>query len=168
MGGEDETARAVLGTAGLFGGTVILLLAAVHSLHGLPFAMPRSWYVNHPLWVLMGTAFLVIGGGLLRSRQTSEERPRPWRPSRPGVRFRRVIVYSRVNCHLCEEAKELLGEYGRYLPIVEEIDIDEDPVLRERFTTSVPVVEIDGKIRFRGRISERLLRRLIEGTPPLA
>ena len=30
-----------------------------------------------------------------------------------------------------------------------------------------PVVELDGKIRFRGRVNEILLRRLIEGAPIL-
>lgn len=40
-------------------------------------------------------------------------------------------------------------------------DIDADPALRDRFDTCVPVVEIDGKIRFRGRVDPILLRRLL-------
>jgi hypothetical protein len=60
----------------------------------------------------------------------------------------------------------VLAKYKRQLPRVEEIDIDRDPKLVERFTTCVPVVEIDGKIRFRGQINELLLRRLIEFAPP--
>ena len=43
---------------------------------------------------------------------------------------------------------------------VEEVDIDADPALRKRYTDCVPVVLIDGKERFRGRVDERLLRRL--------
>jgi len=41
------------------------------------------------------------------------------------------------------------------------IDIDQDSALRERFDTCVPVVEIDGTIRFRGRVDAVLLRRIV-------
>jgi hypothetical protein len=47
-----------------------------------------------------------------------------------------------------------------------EVDIDRDPELVARFSTCVPVVELDGKVRFRGRVNEVLLRRLIAATPP--
>ena len=36
-----------------------------------------------------------------------------------------------------------------------------DEELRNRFDTCVPVVEIDGRIRFRGRVDPRLLRRIL-------
>jgi predicted thioredoxin/glutaredoxin len=41
------------------------------------------------------------------------------------------------------------------------VDIDAEPELREKFNTCVPVVEIDGKVRFRGKVDPILLRRLI-------
>jgi hypothetical protein len=41
------------------------------------------------------------------------------------------------------------------------VDIDADKALRSRFDTCVPVVEIDGRVRFRGKIEPRLLRRII-------
>ena len=63
-------------------------------------------------------------------------------------------------------ARETLAKYPNSLPPPIEIDIDADPALRSRFSTCIPVVEIDGKLRFRGRINEVLLRRLIEATPP--
>ena len=70
----------------------------------------------------------------------------------------RVVLYTRKECHLCEVAKDTLLQYGC---IPEEVDIDEDPELRSRFDGCVPVVEIDGKIRFRGHVDKRLLRRLL-------
>ena len=69
-----------------------------------------------------------------------------------------VTLYTRVGCHLCEDAERLLIKHGLR---PEKIDIDDDPALCEQFNTCVPVVEIDGKIRFRGRVSEVLLRRLL-------
>ena len=69
-----------------------------------------------------------------------------------------VTIYTRVGCHLCDDARELLERYGLRPEL---IDIDSDPQLRERYTTCVPVVIIDGKERFRGRVNEVLLRRLL-------
>ena len=52
-----------------------------------------------------------------------------------------VTLYTRPGCHLCEEAKlqiaPLLAEFGARL---REINIDADPVLRERYTLDVPVI----------------------------
>jgi glutaredoxin len=69
-----------------------------------------------------------------------------------------VILYTRVGCHLCDEAKDLLLAHGLS---PREVDIDLDEMLRERFNECVPVVEIDGRIRFRGRVHPSLLRRIL-------
>lgn len=60
---------------------------------------------------------------------------------------------------MCEQALGTLAEHGL---LAEEIDIDHEETLRQKFDTCVPVVEIDGKVRFRGRVDPRLLRRLIQ------
>jgi glutaredoxin len=70
-----------------------------------------------------------------------------------------VLLYTRRGCHLCEEAKTLLLRHGL---APREIDIDQDAELRERYNECVPVVVIDGRERFRGRVDERLLRRLVK------
>ena len=72
----------------------------------------------------------------------------------------RVVLYTRRGCHLCEIAHQLLRDCGAD-PIC--VDIDADASLRERFNECVPVVEIDGKIRFRGSVDPVLLRRLLTG-----
>lgn len=70
----------------------------------------------------------------------------------------RVVLYSRNGCHLCEEAVTSLIAHGIQPEV---IDIDTDPKLIEQHTNCVPVVEIDGKIRFRGRVDPVLLRRIL-------
>jgi glutaredoxin len=75
----------------------------------------------------------------------------------------RVILYTRQGCHLCDDASSVLARHG--LPF-EPIDVDQDPALRERYNECVPVVVIDGKERFRGRIDELLLRRLLANRAP--
>jgi len=71
---------------------------------------------------------------------------------------RNAVLYTRKSCQLCDEAKEILEMYGF---TIHEIDIDKQPKLLEKYDTCVPIVEIDGKVRFRGTINEVLLVRLI-------
>lgn len=69
-----------------------------------------------------------------------------------------ITLYTRKGCHLCDDAAALLSAEGLSPSIV---DIDDDEALRERFNECVPVVEIDGKVRFRGRVDPVLLRRFV-------
>jgi len=69
-----------------------------------------------------------------------------------------ATLYSRSGCHLCDEAAALLASHG---VSVEVVDIDADPQLRARYDQCVPVVVIDGKERFRGRVHPLLLVRLL-------
>jgi glutaredoxin len=69
-----------------------------------------------------------------------------------------VTLYTRAGCHLCDDAKAILERYGL---TVEPIDIDADPQLQAKYNECVPVVVIDGRERFRGRVNEVLLRRLL-------
>jgi glutaredoxin len=74
---------------------------------------------------------------------------------------RNVVLYTRQGCHLCHQAEQLLTSHGLRPQLV---DIDQDGELLARFDTCVPVVEIDGRVRFRGRIDEVLLVRLLRAT----
>ncbi len=70
----------------------------------------------------------------------------------------RIVLYSRQGCHLCDAAAAALKRHGLEFDLV---DVDADPELRQRYDECVPVVVIDGKERFRGRVDELLLRRLL-------
>jgi glutaredoxin len=87
-----------------------------------------------------------------KSRQKLGDRKNSVTPS--------IILYTRAGCHLCEEAAALLARYGL---APQSIDIDADPALCERYNYCVPVVVIDGKERFRGRVNEVLLKRILAG-----
>ncbi|MEX0716827.1 MAG: glutaredoxin family protein [Planctomycetaceae bacterium] len=153
----------------VFGTIALLLAAAIPCLAVIEWAaridlpMPGSWYSARPLWYFFAVLSAIAGVRLLRSSGPSSDR---WKPTRPGRRFERVLLYTREECHLCDHARDSLWKYAAWLPPLEEVDVDADPQLVERFDTCVPVVEIDGKVRFRGRIDEILLRRLIENAPP--
>jgi glutaredoxin len=156
--------RAFAGSIALFLGVGLLLLILLDVACDLPWSMPPSWYEHRTLWGGLGLAFFAAGWLLQRAPDTRDAN---WKPAVRGGRFRSLVIYSRHACHLCDDAKAVLGEYLEYLPEIKDVDIDADPELKSRFDTMVPVVEIDGQIRFHGRVDEVLLRRLIEATPPV-
>jgi glutaredoxin len=69
-----------------------------------------------------------------------------------------VVLYTRNGCCLCDDALDLLRAHGLNPQLV---DIDADPELQSQFDHCVPVVAIDGKVRFRGRVNPTLLKRLL-------
>ncbi|MBA4015964.1 MAG: NrdH-redoxin [Pirellula sp.] len=72
--------------------------------------------------------------------------------------LKNVVLYTRNGCHLCDDAAQVLHAHGLTPQLV---DIDADPALRDAHHEWVPVIEIDGVVRFRGRIEPILLRRLL-------
>src|SRR5262245_3429808 len=65
-----------------------------------------------------------------------------------------VLLYTRTGCHLCEVAKDQLKTAleGRHYSF-QEVDIGTDAELLNRFGKDIPVVVINGKVRFRGIIN---------------
>jgi glutaredoxin len=61
---------------------------------------------------------------------------------------RRVVLYRRPDCHLCDEAREALAQLraaGARFEL-EEVDIDADETLLHRFLERIPVIEVDGEV----------------------
>ena len=147
----------LLGTAGLAFAFLVVALAVIDHSQPLSF-MPASWHWNRALWYLMALTSLIAGFALLRA---DGRRTRFAHKNQPAL-FRSVVLYTRKGCHLCDDAFDILRQFRQYLPAIEQVDIDTDPVLAERFDTCVPVVEFDGKVRFRGKVNPVLLQRLID------
>jgi hypothetical protein len=84
-----------------------------------------------------------------------------WRghSSRPPIR---IDFYTRNGCCLCDEALEQIASAGRrYLIDLKLVDVDQSPELREEHGACVPVVAVNGRVRFRGRVNRVLLERLL-------
>jgi glutaredoxin len=76
---------------------------------------------------------------------------------------RDVTMYVREGCHLCEEAKAAMAPVLAALGArLQEIDIDDDPVLRARYTNDVPVIFIGPHFFAQHRIDAARLRRHLE------
>lgn len=75
----------------------------------------------------------------------------------------KITLYTRQNCCLCEEMKEVLLGVSRTYPVdLAEVDIDQDPELTGRFDQEVPVLFIEGRKAFKYRTTEAELRRRLE------
>ena len=77
-----------------------------------------------------------------------------------------VAVYTRKECCCCHKAIDVLKKYQRKHNLnITEIDVDTDPSLAAAHGLHVPVVEIGGKVRFRGVVNPVLLERLLASEP---
>ncbi len=72
---------------------------------------------------------------------------------------REITMYTREGCHLCEEAKAaitpLLSEFNAKL---REVNIDQDPLLIERYNDDVPVIFVGARLFAQHRVDPVLLR----------
>ena len=73
-----------------------------------------------------------------------------------------LTLYSRPGCHLCDDMKTLIARVAARLPLgLEVVNIDEDPVLTERYGLEIPVLLVDGRKVAKYRIDEAALERTL-------
>ena len=84
-------------------------------------------------------------------------------PQRPDLR---VVLYTRHGCHLCATAWQMLDEArGRHGFALEAVDVDSTAELATRYGNCVPVVTVNGRLRFRGAVNPVLLQRILDASP---
>ena len=75
---------------------------------------------------------------------------------------RRVVMYSRKACHLCDQAREVILAVRSTNPFAfEEVSIDGDDDLERAYGLRVPVVEIDGDPVFEFAVEPSRLAELV-------
>ncbi len=76
----------------------------------------------------------------------------------------RITLYSRPGCHLCDDARAVIERVCADLgEEYDEVFIDGDPVLVERFGEEVPVTFVDGRQHDFWRVDEVRLRTALTG-----
>jgi glutaredoxin len=76
----------------------------------------------------------------------------------------RVELYTRVGCHLCDDAKAVIDRVRGRVPFeLSVIDVDGDPALAERFGLEVPVVFVDGRKHAKYRLDESVFEARLRG-----
>jgi len=76
----------------------------------------------------------------------------------------RVTVFSRVDCHLCDEALAVLERVRSAHPfelVVLDLDREADADKRAAYDWEVPVVELDGRKIMKYHVDEARLVRLL-------
>ncbi|MEX0806234.1 MAG: glutaredoxin family protein [Candidatus Binatia bacterium] len=77
----------------------------------------------------------------------------------------RLILYSRIDCCLCEEMKATLREMAKKIPLdLEEIDVDGTCELQEKYGAEVPVLFVDGRKAFKYRVTAKELEQRLKKT----
>jgi glutaredoxin len=70
-----------------------------------------------------------------------------------------LTLYTRHQCHLCEQAKEAIMELkGEYSFTIEEVDIEQSDELTEKYGLMIPVLLINGKEAGFGQINKIFVR----------
>jgi glutaredoxin len=65
----------------------------------------------------------------------------------------RVTFYTKIGCHLCEDARELLDEIAASKPFdLTEIDIRSDMATYDLYRYRVPVILLNGTVIAEGRV----------------
>ena len=73
---------------------------------------------------------------------------------------KRVTLYGKPGCHLCDEALAMLQRLERRYPMeIQKVDITQDPTLFRRYDIRIPVVVVDGGDEMEAPITEQELRR---------
>ncbi len=74
-----------------------------------------------------------------------------------------ITVYSKPDCHLCEEAMEVLRRLQRELSFeLAELDITEDEQLHRAYFERIPVIALDGEELSEYFVKEPLVRERLE------
>ena len=76
---------------------------------------------------------------------------------------RDVTLFSRPGCHLCEEAKAAIAPLLReFSAALREVNIDEDPALKERYGLDIPVIFIGKHKAAKHRVDLAQFRRQLK------
>ena len=76
--------------------------------------------------------------------------------------MRSVVLYTRRDCHLCDEARDaILSVRAREPFVYDEVDIDSDDDLVRDYGIRIPVVTVDGEERFEIAVDEHELEGLV-------
>jgi hypothetical protein len=75
---------------------------------------------------------------------------------------KRVVLYGKAGCHLCDEARAAVTGVRAQHPFeLEEVDVSVDPGLYRIYGERIPVLELDGEELFEFHVNaDELARRL--------
>lgn len=155
----QDRVRAWMGTALMAVASLMTILVFADRTDASLFPLPAVWFATREFHILICLALFLMAAALLKG--PSAQQPGSAVDVRPV--FTRVRFFTRKGCPLCDAALQTLQPFQSWLGHFEIVDVDDHSEFRRLFGDSVPVVEMDGRIRFRGGVHPKLLQRLIDG-----
>ena len=74
-----------------------------------------------------------------------------------------IVIYTKPNCSLCDEALEEIEAVSQLLPFrLEQVDILDNLALYEKYKHDIPVVCLNGREIFRHRVIREELREKLQ------
>ena len=151
----DSRQRA--GTVLFLLGDLMAILMFIDHTEVLDLRFPGFWYRSRPQHLLICAAAFVGGWWLLRNPRSHDTSVQPLNPV-----FDSVVLYTRPGCSLCYEALQLLQQHRASFSEVQVVDITGNESLEKEHGEWIPVVSVEGRVRFRGCVDPWLLRRMFE------
>jgi glutaredoxin len=77
-----------------------------------------------------------------------------------------LVLYTRADCPLCHEMQAVIERVAREMPLaLELVDVDGDPALTAAYGDQVPVLLVNGRQAFAGRVDPPALRARLAREP---
>ncbi|HYE90577.1 MAG TPA: glutaredoxin family protein [Terriglobales bacterium] len=77
--------------------------------------------------------------------------------------MRRLTLYSKPGCHLCDEMKHVVDLVSARVPLaLQVVDISTDPALEARYGLEIPVLLVDGRKAAKYRVTADDLERTLK------
>ncbi|MBL7993751.1 glutaredoxin family protein [bacterium] len=87
----------------------------------------------------------------------------------PSNHSRKIVIeiFSKPQCHLCDDAKEVLINAKKYFDLeIVEINIEENREYFEKYRYDIPVIRINGRKAFKHKLDAAQLKKRLEQENP--
>lgn len=148
--------QAWLGTAMMFTASIFAILIFCDRMEMRLFPMPAVWDTSRSMHLLLCCGMFFFAAILLKSPPYADE------PEFTTPMFKTCELLTRPGCELCDDAMEVLISFQNALPTIATVDISNHPQLTRQFGESIPVVVLDGRVRFRGAVNPVLMQRIVD------
>jgi hypothetical protein len=152
----NDRLQAWLGTAMMFTASAFAVLIFCDRMDMKLFSMPAVWDTSRNMHLFLCCGMFFFAAILLKSPQFDDE------PELTTPLFKTCELLTRPGCSLCDEALVVLINFQSALPAITIVDISNDPQLTRQFGESIPVVMLDGRVRFRGAVNPMLMQRIVD------
>lgn len=152
----NDRLQAWLGTATMIAASIFAVLIFCDRMEMRFIPMPAVWFTTRGFHLILCGGMFVCAAIMLKSPPATKKQ------DVTAPIFRKCELLTRPGCELCDEALHVLLGFQNALPAITTVDISNDPQLTRQFGESIPVIILDGRVRFRGAVDPLLLQRMVD------